>query len=122
MKTKIISARVPLDVAEMVENACKHKGVNKSQLITRLITAPRNEVYSQGGELAVIDTMDEGVRSILSAGGGLAIGLLIHNVLKTHLPTDRFHSEESRNDAIILCTIAAGMGAMLGINKLIKSV
>ena len=123
-KTKTISARVPLDVAEMVENSCKHKGLNKSQLITELITqAPNKPVYKGGGEIAISESsMPEEVRHLLSAGGGLGVGLLVHNVLDEHLPHDRFKNADARNDVIMLCAIAVGMGAMFGLSKLLKQV
>lgn len=122
--TKTISARVPLDVAEMVENACKQRGVNKSRLITELITsAPRKQNFSGGGELQLdSSSMPEEVRHLLSAGGGLGVGLLVHNVLEEHLPMDRFKNEDVRKDVIMLCAIAVGMGAMFGLSKLLKNV
>jgi hypothetical protein len=123
-KTKTISARVPLDIAEMVENACKHKGVNKSQLITSLITqAPNKPNMAQGGVVAKtmnVDSMPEEVRHLLSAGGGLGVGLLVHNVLDEYLPTDKFDNEQIRKDIILLAAIAVGMGAMFGLSKLLK--
>ena len=124
-KTKTISARVPVDVYEMVENTCKHKGLNKSQLIQDLITqAPSKQSMKVGGEIANIDdsSMPEEVRHMLSAAGGLGAGLLVYNVLDEHLPTERFNSEEAKRDIIILCSIAVGMGAMFGLSKLLKSV
>lgn len=121
-KTKTISARVPLDIAEMVENACKHKGVNKSQLITNLITqAPSKQNFSDGGTVTLAkNPMPEEVRHLLSAGGGLGVGLLVHNVLDEYLPMDKFDNEQIRKDIILLAAIAVGMGAMFGLSKLLK--
>lgn len=122
-KTKTISARVPVDVYEMVENTCKHKGLNKSQLIQDLITqAPSKQSMKVGGEIANIDdsSMPEEVRHMLSAAGGLGAGLLVYNVLDEHLPVERFKSEEMKRDIVILCSIAVGLGAMFGLSKLLK--
>lgn len=124
-KTKTISARVPLDIAEMVENACKHKGVNKSQLITSLITQTPNKPMAEGGFVAKtieVDTMPEEIKTILAAGGGLGVGMLVHNVLDEHLPYDRFKNEEVRDNVIMLCAIAVGMGTVLGLTRLLKNV
>ena len=124
-KTKTISARVPVDVYEMVENTCKHKGLNKSQLIQDLITqAPSKQSMKVGGEVANVtgSTMPEEIRHMLSAAGGLGAGLLVYNVLDEHLPSERFQSEEMKRDVMILCSIAVGMGAMFGLSKLLKSV
>lgn len=123
--TKTISARVPLDIYEMVENTCKHKGLNKSQLITEMITkAPSKPSLSKGGSVVNVSesTMPEEIRHVLSAAGGLGAGLLVYNVLDEHLPTDRFESEETKRDIVILCSIAVGLGAMFGLSKLLKSV
>ena len=120
--TTTISARVPLDIAQMVENSCKHKGLNKSQLITSLITqAPNQPTFSSGGAVVLKESsMPEEIRTVLAAGGGLGVGLLVHNVLDEHLPMDRFKNAEIRSDVITLCAIAVGMGAMFGLSKLLK--
>ena len=123
-KTKTISARVPLDIAEMVENACKHKGVNKSQLITNLITNAPNQPMARGGAVKTMDvsSMPDEIKAILSAGGGLGVGMLVHNVLEEHLPYDRFKNDEVRENVIMLCAIAVGMGTVIGLTRLLKNV
>jgi len=120
--TKTVSARVPLDIAEMVENVCKQRGVNKSQLITELITsAPSKPNFSDGGAVTLAkNPMPEEIRHVLSAGGGLGVGLLVHNVLDEYLPKDKFDNEQIRKDIILLAAIAVGMGAMFGLSKLLK--
>lgn len=119
-KSKTISARVPLDIAEMVENTCKQRGLNKSQLIGELITQAPSKQNFKGGGAVQTSSIPEEVKSLLAGAGGLGVGMLVHNVLDEHLPVDRFKSEDSRQDIILLCSIAVGMGALLGISSLLK--
>jgi hypothetical protein len=39
VNTKTLSVRVPIDVAKMVENTCKQRGLSKNQLLSELIAS-----------------------------------------------------------------------------------
>lgn len=125
-KTTTVSARVPIDVAEMVENTCKQRGMSKSALIGELLTmAPSKQVHKVGGKVggAVLDTkstMPEELKHIISAAGGLGVGMLVYNILDNHLPDEKFKSKEMKNNVVTLCAIAVGFGAVFGIAQLLK--
>lgn len=124
--TKTISARVPLDVYKMVENTCKHKGLNKNQLITELITqAPsKPSKLSSGGSIADISesTMPDEIKAVLSGAGGLGAGMLVYNILDDYLPEEKVGGRDTKEDIIMVCAVAVGIGMTMGLFNLLKKV
>ena len=125
-KTKTISARVPLDIAKMVEDSCKHRGLNKSQFLTEIITsAPSKQDIvrlKMGGSVAntSAEKLPKEIRGVLAASGGLGVGLLVHNVLNKYLPAEKVGGEEAKEDIMLLVSIAVGVGAMVGLSSMLK--
>lgn len=122
--TKTISARVPLDIYEMVENTCKHKGVNKNQLITELITkAPsKPSKLSRGGTVKDVSqtNMPDEIKAVISGAGGLGAGLLVYNILDDYLPEEKVGGKDTKEDIVSLCAIAVGIGMTMGLFSLMK--
>lgn len=128
--TKVISARVPIDVANMFDAIAKEKGVTKSSILVDALTqAPNTSVnasmLAKGGKVAVIPKLattpfpDE-LKGLLSIGGGLGTGLIVYNVLEAFLPDDGRWSDEKRNAISTLGATAAGLLGFLTIDSFVN--
>lgn len=127
--TKVISARVPIDVANMFDAIAKEKGVTKSSILVDALTqAPNTSVnasmLAKGGKVAVIPKLatpfpDE-LKGLLSIGGGLGTGLIVYNVLEAFLPDDGRWTNEKRNAISTLGATAAGLLGFLTIDSLVN--
>jgi hypothetical protein len=116
METKVISARVPVDVANMVENACKQSGMSKSAYIIELVTKPSTKVMKQGGNVVESIHVPDELNEMLSAVGGVGVGVLVYKILQVYLPKDKF-TEEDRKTISLLGAVGAGMVGFLAMNK-----
>jgi hypothetical protein len=122
--TKVISARVPIDVANMFDAIAKEKGVTKSSILVDALTqAPNTSVnasmLAKGGKLATTPFPDE-LKGLLSIGGGLGTGLIVYNVLEAYLPNDGRWTDEKRNAISTLGATAAGLFGFLTIDSLVN--
>lgn len=117
METKVISARVPLDIANMFENACKQKGITKSKYLGEILTTPLpvTATMAAGGETDIPDEVNQ----FISLVGGAGIGLLVYKLMQAGLPDERFSKAEKDAYSAVLA-IAAGFISGYGINKLIR--
>lgn len=118
METKVISARVPVDVAKMFENACKQRGLSKSKYLGEIITTPlpvATSTMAAGGEIEIPDDVADAIAVV----GGAGVGLLVYKALKTSLPDDKFTSAEKEIYSSILAIGAAFLSGY-GIHKLVK--
>lgn len=113
MSSKVISARVPLDIAEMFEIQAKSKGLTKSKMLQNIITnPPKPTVYKGGGEISQLpDELD----GLLTAVGGVGMGLLIFKAVNNALDHDVY----SENERYMIAGASALAGGMLT-GKLLK--
>jgi hypothetical protein len=121
IKTKIISARVPVDIAEMIKKSCETNNVSVSKYLTEIVTNPGNVDKFQLGGIVDINknTVPKEIEGILSAFGGLGVGMVVYKVLKAYMPRDKFDEDTIENFAL-LGSIACGLGSFIGIDKLLK--
>jgi len=117
MKTKIISARVPVDIAKMFEKSCKQQGLTKSKAMMQIISSPNLPMkkMAKGGELEVPDEL----MSTLAPVGGAGAGILTYQLVKSYFPKDKFTDEQIDGYAWILA-IAAGFGGMFLLDSIGK--
>jgi len=127
--TKVISARVPIDVANMFDAIAKEKGVTKSSILVDALTqAPNTSVnasmLAKGGKVAVpklaTTPFPDELKGLLSIGGGLGTGLIVYNVLEAFLPDDGRWTDEKRNAISTLGATAAGLLGFLTIDSLVN--
>ena len=107
--TRTISARVPLDVADMFDKLAEAKGLTKSKYMTSMITSPQaHEVttFAIGGQVAT-EVPDE-IKDVLSAFGGVAVGVLLYKVVNNAL-NPKAYDENERMLMAGACAIAGGL-------------
>ena len=123
MKTKVISARVPLDVAEMFETACKQRSLTKSTYLKQIITSPElpSTIMANGGAVIAPNNMNipEELEGILAGVGGVGAGILTYKTLKTFLPSDKLTPEQIDGWST-LGAIAVGLGSAWGLMKMME--
>jgi hypothetical protein len=115
-KTTTLSVRVPLDVAEMVANRCLERGINRNQLLTEYIASEGVygvNSFNQGGEV-----MPSILNDILIGVGSVATGTCVYHLLKNNLPES--WSDDQREIASIVSSIATGLALFYGIKKIGK--
>jgi len=117
--TRVISARVPVDVAEMFEKVCEKKGVSVSNGIKNIILTPST---SPVGANSVVDTVKvPGELSMVLMGiGGLAMGTLVYGTLNRYLPKDERLDPEVRELLCFIGAVATGAASAYGLHKLAK--
>jgi hypothetical protein len=120
-KTTTISARVPVDVANMLKHSCKQNGMNMSKYLTQIVTTPQNNNSLASGGLVNVDDikLPSEIKAVLSALGGAGIGLLVYKLIKAYMPRDKFEEDTIENIAL-LSAIASGLGSVIAIDKLIR--
>jgi hypothetical protein len=121
-KTVVISARVPVDVASMIKQACKHENISTSKYLQKIVESPSTTPKMvNGGVLISNDVIEipKEIKSILVAFGGVGVGTIVYNLLQTHLPKDKF-TDEQRDNISILCAIASGFGSLIALEKLVE--
>lgn len=121
LKTTTISARVPVDVANMLKYSCKKNGMNMSKYLTQIATSPQNNNSLAPGGLVNVDNIElpSEIKTVLSALGGAGVGLLVYKLIKVYMPRDKFEDDTIENIAL-LSGIASGLGSVIAIDKLIK--
>ena len=113
-----ISARIPIDVAEMINKAAKKQGITKSAYISNLVTNPPM-VMEKGGPVLKPYKMPEEYLGMLSTIGGLGVGAIVYQVLKTYLPKDKFEEHQIESIAIA-SAFAGGIVGGIGIQNLLS--
>ena len=114
--TKTLSVRVPLDVADMIENTCKSRGITRNALLSECIASQGKlsiTKFSNGGQTTMPDELTE----ILSGIGGIGIGATVYHILDNELPTD--WDVNTRNLVSVIGAVAGGLVAFYGIQKLL---
>lgn len=116
-KSKIISARVPEDVAELLDKACKRSGESRNAYLGRIISSV--DTSKPTNDLQVERSMPDVTKTLISALGGVGAGTIVYKILDSHLPRDRWEDDE-RQSIVNISTIAAALIAGVGIHQLLK--
>lgn len=111
MSTKVISARVPLDVYAMLDKISASTGESKNKIISEMVrsstTTPK--VISNGLPTIKAKPMPKVLKNALVGVGGMGVGYIVYELLQEHLPKYNFSTEEVDNISA-LGAIASGLG------------
>jgi len=117
--TKVLSARVPLEVHQLITKQAKQSGLSTSGYLGALVRSKDLPMkFTKGGVLPsqnIPDEMDE----VLSMFGGLAVGTLVYHILQSQMPQDKYTQKEIDGYATIL-GIAGGLLSAFGIHEAIR--
>jgi hypothetical protein len=116
--TKTLSVRVPIDVANNIENLCKQRGISKNVLLQEVIASEGYvgvNQFKSGGSVAPLNPMPEEIVTILTVVGGLGTGTLVYHLLKNNLP--KTWSEDKRLAVSTMGAIASGLGMLFALEK-----
>jgi len=111
MATKVISARVPLDVYAMLETLSKQQGQSKNKIVGDLIStsATTPSVLSIGKPSIKVKPMPKILKNALIGVGGMGVGYIVYELLQQKLPNYNFTDEEV-NNLSMLGALATGLG------------
>jgi hypothetical protein len=115
INTKTLSVRVPLDVAQMIENRCKQRGINRNQLLQECIASEGVvgvNSFNQGGNIELMPSI---LTDLLVGIGGVATGTVVYHLLNNNLP--KTWTEEERELVSIVSAIASGFAMVYGLGK-----
>jgi hypothetical protein len=116
--TKTLSVRVPIDVANNIENLCKQRGITRNAMLQECIASEGvvgvNQ-FANGGSVSPINTMPEEITMMLSVVGGVGTGTLVYHLLNNNLP--RTWTEERRLAVSTICALASGLGMLFALEK-----
>lgn len=120
--TKVISARVPVDIHTAFQSVCKQYGMTNSQFIREALTRVTNKdvaTYGSGGiaevgEVSLPDSSEEVFKVLGSLGGGALAGILVYKavfgVLKAKSGMEEDEMEAISGVLAVIGGIAAGFG------------
>lgn len=130
MKTATISIRVPEDLKKMIQEICDTKGVTITDYcVTSLtpikqvppVSAVALQKLDRGGKVAQFE-VPENLTNVLSVIGGLGIGIIVYNALKSSLKDNKKEWTEEKIEAV---SIIAGLGSSViggvGIHHITKA-
>lgn len=130
MKTATISIRVPEDLKKMIQDICDTKGVTITDYcVTSLtpikqvppVSAVALQKLDRGGKVAQFE-VPENLTNVLSVIGGLGIGIIVYNALKSSLKDNKKEWTEEKIEAV---SIIAGLGSSViggvGIHHITKA-
>ena len=115
IKTTTLSVRVPIDVATMVANTCKQRGINRNQLLTECI-ASQGVVGVNSFELGgTTEPMNEILNDILVGIGGVATGTVVYHLLNNNLP--QTWDKDTKEMVSMISAIASAFAMVYGLDK-----
>ena len=116
--TKTLSVRVPIDVANNIENLCKQRGITRNAMLQEVIASEGYvgvNQFKNGGSVARISPMPEEIITMLTVVGGVGTGTLVYHLLNNNLP--QTWSEDKRKATATICAIASGLGMLFALEK-----
>ena len=116
--TKTLSVRVPIDVANNIENLCKQRGITRNAMLQEVIASEGYvgvNQFKNGGSVASINPMPEEIITMLTVVGGVGTGTLVYHLLNNNLP--QTWSEDKRKATATICAIASGLGMLFALEK-----
>jgi hypothetical protein len=109
MSTKVISARVPVDVYAMLNALSKQKGQSKNKIVADMIQNTTNSPRIVVPGTVNIKPMPKVLKNALIGVGGISVGYIVYQLLQEHLPKYNY-SEEDVDTISALAAIASGVG------------
>ena len=81
IESKVLSARVPVDVLSAIDSICIQRGINRTQwLSTAVVAQQSNNFYSEGGQIQARIIPKE-IQEMLVTAGVVTGGILCYNVI-----------------------------------------
>lgn len=130
MKTATISIRVPEDLKKMIQDICDTKQITMTDYcVTSLtplkqtpqVSAVALQKLDRGGKVAQFE-VPESLTNVLSVLGGLGIGIIVYNALKSSLKDNKKEWTDEKIEAI---AVIAGLGSSVlsgvGIHHITKA-
>lgn len=121
-KTVVISARVPVDIANMIKRTCETQNLTTSKYLQKIALQPSTPQIKASKGLVVQQntfSLPKEIKPILSVAGGVGVGTLVYNVLMNNLPSDKFTEEQKENIAL-LGALASGVVGLIAVDKLLE--
>ena len=115
IKTTTLSVRVPIDVAEMVINTCKQRGINRNQLLTECIASQGVVGVNNFAKGGFAEPMDDILTNVLIGIGGVATGTVVYHLLDNNLPKE--WDKETREMVSMVSAIASAFAMTYGLDK-----
>jgi hypothetical protein len=122
-KTAVISARVPLDIANLIKTKCKSENISTSKYIQKMAlqppAKPSKVIRIQSQPVKALD-LPEDIKSVLSIVGGVGVGTIVYKCLMTYLPDGYFETESDKEDVALIASVASGLVGLIAIDKLLE--
>lgn len=115
IKTTTLSVRVPIDVATMVANTCKQRGINKNQLLTECIASQGVVGVNNFEKGGVAEPMNDVLTDILIGIGGVATGTVVYHLLNNNLP--KTWDKDTREMVSMISAIGSAFAMAYGLDK-----
>lgn len=115
VNTKTISVRVPIDVANRIENLCKQRNINKNQLLQECIASEGIVGINNFKKGGLAEPMPDTLTQILVGVGGVATGTLVYHLLNNNLPST--WDKDTRELVSAVSAIASGFAVAYGLDK-----
>lgn len=121
--TKVLSARIPVDVMATIDTICKNKGQTRSQFVTSMVAEQQsNNFYEKGGSIQT-RTIPKELQEILIGAGVATIGIGTYSLLNKTLATvvDEDGNSKFTSGEIEFISIASALTIALAGHGLIRA-
>lgn len=110
--TKVLSARIPVDVMNAIDEMAKSSGMNRSQWVTNVVAnAKVNDFKMSTGNVIQIKPVPDDVEQLLVAGGVAVVGIGSYSLMTDYLEKQR----KPDGTALYSADEIKFIGAMVGI-------
>jgi hypothetical protein len=113
--TKTLSVRVPIDVANNIENLCRQRGITRNAILQECIASEGIVGIKNFSNSGSIEPMPEMLTEFLIGVGGVATGTVVYQLLNNNLP--KTWSRETREMVSIISAFASGFAMVYGLDK-----
>ena len=118
--TKVLSARVPLDLHKTIAKRAKGLGLSTSAYLTEMVKSSDVPTkFTKGGVLPSMEVPSQ-MKDVLSAFGGTGVGILVYHLVVNHFPKDKYTKSQREGYGMIL-GIAGGLLSTWGISSLMAT-
>ncbi len=110
--TKVLSARIPVDVMTAIDEMAKSAGMNRSQWVTNVVaTAKVNDFSVSTGGVIQVKAIPDDIEQLLVAGGVAVVGIGSYSLMADYLEKQR----KPDGTALYNADEIKFIGAMVGI-------
>ena len=110
--TKVLSARIPVDVMNAIDEMAKSSGMNRSQWVTNVVANTKvNDFRMSTGNVIQIKPVPDDIEQLLVAGGVAVVGIGSYSLMTDYLEKQR----KPDGTALYNADEIKFIGAMVGI-------